>query len=183
MQTDKLNKYSSELYTLIKHTQSAVNTQKTSDKVTHSKAADLLHELDRALSEQLRTFEGFEDLIQESNLNSVKEKLASFSGAIAGAIDTQREDTVSKMLRDNYTALGMIASGYTMLHTLALGTGSNELASFTKESLTTIAGMVTEVSRILPHVVASELNMEEIAEQAEEETQECWEPENMMAGV
>jgi hypothetical protein len=109
--------------------------------------------------------------------------VASFSGSVAGLLNTQREDPVSKMLRDDYTALGMIASGYTMLHTAALGAGEDELAEFTKSSLTTVAALITETSRVLPHAVASDLDIDEIAEAAETNTQECWNPENMMAEV
>jgi hypothetical protein len=181
METEKLQDYTTDLYALTKHTLSVVKTQKTSSKVNNSKAVDLLHDIDIALTEQINDFDKMNDLINDSTLATIKEKVAGISGSIAGFLNTQREDPVSKVLRDDYTALGMIASGYTMLHTAALGAGEDELADFTKSSLTTIAALITETSRILPHAVASDLGIDKVAEEAETNTQECWNPENMMA--
>ena len=92
-------------------------------------------DIDITLSNQIQTFESMQDILNDGTKSTIKESLASFTGAIAAALDTQRKDPVSKMLRDNYTALSMIASGYTMLHIAALGAGNQDLATFTKESL------------------------------------------------
>lgn len=181
MKKEKLQDYTTDLYALLKHTQKVVKTQKSSSKVTNSKAVDLLHDIDVALTNQLNEFDAMDDLLNEGTVTTVKEKLATVAGSLAGLMDTQREDSVSKMLRDDYTALSMIASGYTMLHTAALGAGEDKLAEFTTTSLTTIAALITETSRIMPHIVANELDVEQIAEAAETNTQECWNPENMMA--
>ena len=181
METTKLNDYTTDLYVLIKHSLNAVKSQKTSSKVTSSKAVDLLHDLDKALTQQVQAFENMDEHLNEGAKTTIKEKIASITGSLAGALDTQREDPVSKMLRDDYTALSMIASGFTMLHTAALGSGNDELAEFSTSSLKTIAGLITETSRIIPHVVAAELGTEQIAEAAETNTQECWNPENTMA--
>ena len=40
--------------------------------------------------------------------STVKSKIASFTGSVAGMIDTVRDDALSKMLRDDYAALSMI---------------------------------------------------------------------------
>ncbi len=183
MQREKLQDYTTDLYALLKHTQKVVKTQKSSSKVTDSKAVDLLHDIDVALTEQLTDFDEMEELLNDGTASTIKKKLATISGSLAGLMDTQREDPVSKMLRDDYTALSMIASGYTMLHTASLGAGEDDLAEFTKSGLTTIAALITETSRVMPHVVASELDVEQIAEAAETNTQECWNPETMMAGA
>lgn len=181
MDTEKLQDYTTDLYSLLKHTQKVVKTQKSSNKVTSSRAVDLLHDIDIALTEQLSSFDNMKQLLNEGTVTTIKEKMATLSGSLAGLMNTQREDPASKMLRDDYTALGMIASGYTMLHTAALGAGEDELAEFTKSSLSTIAALITETSRVMPHVVAAELDIEQVAEAAETNTQECWNPENMMA--
>lgn len=181
MEEEKLQDYTTDLYALLKHTQKVIKTQKSSSKVTNSKAVDLLHDIDMALTEQLADFDDMEDLLNEGTASVIKEKLAAVSGSLAGLMDTQREDPVSKMLRDDYTALSMIASGYTMLHTAALGAGEDGLAELTKSSMTTIAALIKETSRVMPHVVARELDVEHIAEAAETNTQECWNPETMMA--
>ncbi|MFN1836130.1 hypothetical protein AB2B38_012770 [Balneola sp. MJW-20] len=180
MTTDKLKGYTEDLYTLLKHTQNVVRKQKNSDKLSHSKAVNLLHQIDISLSNQINHIESNEDWHEDDLKSSIKEKLGSLTGKIAGYIDSAREDAESKMLRDDYTALSFIATGYTMLHTAALAADEAELASFSNDSLTTIAGLITETSRIIPHVVAEEIGSPQIAEKAEENTQRSWKPENMM---
>lgn len=180
MQKETLKTYTTDLLTLIKHTHKAVKTQQTSSKLNNPKASDLLHNIDLALAEQLEQLREMEDLINDGTKSTIKKSLASFTGAIAGAIDTQRNEAVSKMLRDDYTALGMIATGYTMLHTAALGDENEDLADFTKESLTRIAALITQTSEVIPHIVADELDISDVAEQAEANTQECWNPENYL---
>lgn len=181
MQEEKLRDYSTDLYTLIKHTHKAVKTQQTSSKLTNEKASTLLHDIDLALSNQVKSIDTMEGLLKSGTKSTIKETFVAFTGAIAGALETQRNDAVSKMLRDDYTALSMVASGYTMLHTAALGAENQELANFTKESLTQIAGLITRTSEVIPVVVAKELDIENVAEEAVSNTQECWNPENMMA--
>lgn len=181
MDNQKLESYTTDLYALVNHTLTVVRNQKSSDKVTHPKAIDLLHDLDLALNNQVREFNELDGSLEESAEKTIKEKLASAAGKVAGYIDTARGDAASKMLRDDYTALSMIASGYTMLHTAALGAGNDELAEFTKESLTRIAQLITDTSIVIPHVVAEELEISDIANEAENNTQQAWDPENFMA--
>ncbi|NBC02230.1 MAG: hypothetical protein GVY20_00850 [Bacteroidetes bacterium] len=179
MSNTSIKNYTTDLYELIKHTQTVVRTQKNSENVMNSKAVDLLHDIDMVFTNQVN---GFEDLgiLNEGAKKKVKDNLAKATGKIAGFIDIARDDAASKMLRDDYTALSMIASGYTMLHTTALGSGNEELANFTQESLTRIAQLITETSKVLPHIVAEEIEASNIAEEAEENTQKAWNPENFL---
>lgn len=179
MSNSSIENYTTDLYELIKHTQTVVRSQKNSDSIMNPKAVDLLHDMDIAFTNQIN---GFEDLgiLNDGTKKTVKDKLAKATGKIAGLIDSARDDAASKMLRDDYTALSMIASGYTMLHTSALSSGNKELANFTQESLTRIAQLITETSKTLPHIVAEEIDAEDIADQAEENTQKAWNPENFL---
>lgn len=179
MSTKSIANYTTDLYELIKHTQAVVRTQKNSDKIMNPKSVDLLHNIDIAFTNQINDLEEL-DILNEGTKKTVKDKLAKATGKIAGFIDSARDDAASKMLRDDYTALSMIASGYTMLHTYALAEENDELASFTQESLTRVAQLVTETSKILPHIVAEEIDASDIAEEAEENTQKAWDPENFL---
>lgn len=181
MDTNKIESYTTDLYALVKHTLTVVRNQKSSDQLTHPKAIDLLHDIDLALNNQIRGFNDLDESLEDSAEKTIKEKLAAAAGKVAGFIDTARGDAASKMLRDDYTALSMIASGYTMLHTAALGAGNDELAGFTKESLTRIAQLITDTSIAIPHVVADELDISDVAKDAENNTQQAWNPENFMA--
>lgn len=179
MSTKSIENYTTDLYELIKHTQAVVRTQKNSDQIMDPKSVDLLHNIDIAFTNQINDLEDF-GILNEGTKKTVKDKLAKATGKIAGFIDAARDDAASKMLRDDYTALSMIASGYTMLHTFALAEENDELVNFTQESLTRVAQLITETSKVLPHIVADEIEASDIAEQAEENTQKAWNPENFL---
>lgn len=179
MSRTSIEKYTVNLYELIKHTHAVIRTQKNSDKIMNTKSVELLHNIDMAFTSQIESLEDF-DILDENTLKTVKDKLAKATGKIAGFIDSARNDAASKMLRDDYTALSMIASGYTMLHTYALAEENDELANFTQESLTRVAQLITETSEVLPHIVADEIDASHIADQAEKNTQKAWKPENFL---
>ncbi len=179
----KLNTYVNDFMTYNRHLLSAVRSQKTSDALTNPKAVSLLQDLDIAITNQINELEKFDDLIDDSTKGDVKDKIASVFGSIAGNIDTLRNDPISKMLRDDYAALSMLASGYTMLHTAALTYEKDELAEFAQKSLERIAQLITETSKVIPFVVADELsgdnqNANEIAEKSLEITQKAWDVKN-----
>ncbi|MEP1305041.1 MAG: hypothetical protein ABJK11_01970 [Balneola sp.] len=181
----KLSTYTNDLLTYNKHFLSAIRSQKTSETVTNPKAVDLLHNIDIAVTNQINELENFDDLVSDSTTDEIKDKIASAFGTIAGNVDSLRKDPISKILRDDYTALSMMASGYTMLYTAALTYERERLANFAKESLSRIAQLITECSQIIPFVVADELsdeskNSNEIAEKALEETQKAWDVKNTM---
>jgi hypothetical protein len=182
---EKLNTYTNDLLTYNNHFLSAVRSQKTSDKIKNTKAVSLLHDIDIALTTQINGLERFDDLIDSSKVEALKDKIASLFGNIAGNIDTLRTDPVSKIIRDDYTALSMLASGYTMLHTAALISDNTDLATFAQSSLSRVAQLITETSQILPYIVAEELTEDaeeatKIAKNSLEETQKAWNVENTM---
>lgn len=182
---EKLSTYTNDLLTYNKHFLSAVRAQKTSDSVTNTKAVDLLHNIDVVVTYQINELEQFESLVTDSKTDAIKDKVASVFGSIAGNIDSVRKDPISKILRDDYTALSMLASGYTMLYTAALTYEKERLAEFASESLSRIAQLITETSKALPFVVAEELSEDsektmQIAENALEETQKAWKVENTL---
>lgn len=178
MSNTTIETYTTDLYELIKHTQTVIRSQKNSEKMMNARAVDLLHDIDLAFTNQINSFEEME-VLNECAQKSVKDTVAKAVGKAAGFIDAARGDAASKMLRDDYTALSMIASGYTMLHTAALGNDKTELSDFAQESLTRVAQLITETSKILPNIVADEMEITEIAEEAEENTQKAWNPESL----
>ncbi len=179
MSKTSIENYTTDLYELIRHTQTVVRTQKNSDEMMNPRSVELLHNIDLAFTNQINDLEDF-GILNEGTIQTVKDNLAKATGKIAGFIDSARDDAASKMLRDDYTALSMIASGYTMLHTYALAEENSELANFTQESLTRIAQLITETSKVIPHIVADEIEASDIAQEAEENTQKAWNPENFL---
>jgi ferritin-like metal-binding protein YciE len=82
-------------------------------------------------------------------------------GKAAGMIDKMRNDSVSKALRDDYTAYNHVAMAYTMLHTTAMALGDDGTAAFAEQGLRTYAGMVQELNHIISEAVVQDLRHDE----------------------
>ena len=180
MSAEKLKDYTADLLTLETHLFNAVNKQRTSDRANDADAMELLNSIDQILRSQIDALENQVDRLGGGRKSDLKELLGSFAGLAAGLIDSVRKDPVSKMLRDDYTALSMLATGYTMLHTHALAMEDEELAQLSVNHLGEITPVITELSRVIPMVVArestglDETTAEEIGRKAMEETQKMW---------
>lgn len=179
---DSLKTYTSDLLALETHFLNAVKKQKSSESVKDEIVIDLLHELDKTISKNTSELETYLDSFEDKTLDDIKSKLASFAGSVAGLIDNARSDTVSKIVRDNYTALSMITVGYTMLHTLALSNDDESLAEISEKHLKECTNMVTEISKVVPLAVANEViddkdKAEEIGQRALHNTQQAWKPD------
>lgn len=177
-----LQTYTSDLLALENHFMNAIKKQKTSDQIKDEEVIELLHELDKKASSHVKSLERHVDRLEGELKSDIKTKLASFAGSIAGLIDAARNDTMSKMVRDDYTALSMITIGYTMLHTLALAEEDEILAELTQKNLTDCTSMITEISKVVPLAVAREMiddadRAEEIGNKALENTQAAWKPD------
>lgn len=179
---NSLRKYTSDLLALENHFMNAVKKQKTSDQIKDAEVIELFHELDKMTSSHVKSLERHVDRLGGELKSDIKTKIASFAGSIAGLIDGARKDTMSKMVRDDYTALSMITIGYTMLHTHALAEEDDLLAELTQKNLTNCTTMITEISKVVPLAVAREMiddasRAEEIGNKALENTQGAWKPE------
>ena len=82
-------------------------------------------------------------------------------GKAAGMIDKMRSDSVSKALRDDYTAYNHVAIAYTMLHTTAMALGDQATQSFAEQGLRTYAAMVQELNHLIPEAVVEDLRTNE----------------------
>jgi ferritin-like metal-binding protein YciE len=78
-------------------------------------------------------------------------------GKAAGMIDKIRNDSVSKSIRDDYTAYNHVAIAYTMLHTTAMALGDQATQTFAEQGLRTYAGLVQEINHIIPLAVVHDL--------------------------
>jgi ferritin-like metal-binding protein YciE len=84
-------------------------------------------------------------------------------GKAAGVIDKLRKDSVSKALRDDYTAYNQLAIAYTMLYTTAAAFTDDATLQFAEQGLRTYAGLVQEINQILPAAVLADLRQGEHA--------------------
>jgi ferritin-like metal-binding protein YciE len=78
-------------------------------------------------------------------------------GKAAGVIDMIRADSVSKALRDDYTAYNLLAISYTMLHTTSMALKDDATKAFAEQGLRTYAGLVQDINNVLPAAVVTDL--------------------------
>lgn len=88
----------------------------------------------------------------------LKEFGASVLGVAAGVIDKLRAEEISKDLRDDYTALGLVNISYTMLITTSLACGQRETAELCFRNLKETAGYEMEIGRVIPYAVVRDLS-------------------------
>ena len=119
-------------------------------------------------------------------LETAKEAFLGFLGEAAGLVDRLRQtDQVSRMVRDDYTALSLAAVSYHMLHTTALGLKDQPLADLALKHLGEITPILVDLSKTVCTVVASELNDEDriidptVADEAIRNTQRMWSAEHV----
>jgi ferritin-like metal-binding protein YciE len=84
-------------------------------------------------------------------------------GKAAGFIDQLRADSISKALRDDYTAYNHVAIAYTMLHTTAMVFKDHATMQFAEQGLKTYAGMVQKLNNVIPAAVVYDIKTGEHA--------------------
>jgi hypothetical protein len=112
--------------------------------------------------------------------SSIKSLAANVAGGAAGVIDRMRTEPVSRMLRDDYTALSLACISYTMLHTTGLSLHSERVANLAERHMGELAQMIMRIGEEMPNVVVAELARESlpvdvtIGRDAIEHTQKVW---------
>lgn len=119
----------------------------------------------------------------------VKDTVSSILGAAAGMYDKIRSEEVSKMMRDNYTALNLACISYTMLHTTGLALNDQRTADLALRHLQHYTQLVMDINRIMPQLVVEEFQHDELpvnamaAQQALQNTQQAWQPSPTAGGI
>lgn len=182
---DRVHNFISDLLSLEKHVLNAIQKQKESEAVQQlEEASELLDLLEDHLSEQVVNLEKAANIYGSPIANELKSKIAGIAGSVAGLVDTARKDPVSKILRDDYTAVSMLAAGHTMLKATALAAEDEDLQHLAGNHLAELARLITEISKVLPLSVVEELvddneEAEKIGQKAVKKTQKAWKGENI----
>ncbi|HEV2528965.1 MAG TPA: DUF892 family protein [Thermomicrobiales bacterium] len=119
-----------------------------------STAIQKFHDTTKANRDRLKTYQ---EKIGTTAGNPVIAAGASILGKAAGLIDRVRNDTVTKALRDDYTAFNLASSGYTLLHTTALALGDDETADLAAQNLKVHAANVQHINHIISEVALAEI--------------------------
>lgn len=125
-----------------------------------SGTAALLDRIHAVTAGHLRTLEEQIAAVGGETGAAIKGAVASVTGTVAGIYDLLRKHPVSRMLRDDYTALSLASVGYSMLYTSALALRDLALANVGLRHLREKTPLILELSDTIPGVVLRELGKE-----------------------
>ena len=181
--TEIINSYVTDMAAVETHILQAIERQLDSDETAkYPDATRVLTSLKSALTNHKASLEAYNERTEGGGIKeAVKEALFGALGVAAGFYDLIRpNDTVSRMIRDTYTATSLAAISYHMLYTTALGLKNEEVASMALKNLGDLTGIIGELSEVVCTVVAAELAAEDklvdasVGAKAVEETQKAW---------
>ncbi|MBA2481191.1 MAG: hypothetical protein H0V44_11060 [Planctomycetes bacterium] len=177
---ESLQKHAGDLYVLERHILKAVARQRVSERLlVMPEAGTVVLAIDRILARHVGALETYLTGFGADHRNGVARALSRMSGTVAGLYERMRDQAVSRMLRDDYAALSMAAISYEMLHTVGLAHRDMHLAQISLVHLQDLTTQIIDLSRIIPHVVATEIAQEEggdpsVAAEAEKNTHRAW---------
>lgn len=140
----------------------------------------MISQIEATLDEHIEHLERHLKALGGSDSSPVKSAVSAVAGVVAGLYDKVRDEKVSKMLRDDYTALSLAAISYTMLHTTGLALAAAETADIALGHLQHWTPLIVNISEVIPLVVAKELAEDpgqvspNIGQQAVRNTQTAW---------
>ena len=182
---ETLVQYVGDQLSLARHIHQAIERQMKHDDVKKSAEANaLINKIDGMLESHISRLEQHIKELGGDSTSPVKEAVSSALGVAAGLYDKVRTDTVSKMLRDDYTALSHLSISLTMLNTTGLALKSQGTADLAVQQLHDTSPLIVEISEVIPKVVvpelmdAGEVVDASVAEQSIKATQKAWKPEN-----
>lgn len=173
--------YVNDMLALEKHILEAVEKQRDDDRVRLDPGCaalvDRIHTLTRA---HVIGLENHAAGVGGEPGASIKEAMMSVAGTLAGLYDKLRKHPVSRMLRDDYTALSLTATAYSMLYTTALAMRELAIANVALRHLREVTPLVMELSALIPRIVVKELAEDDpdidssIVDIARDNTMEAW---------
>jgi len=183
---DILQKYVSDMLAVEEHISSALQRQVNDENVVkhNSQASSTINNIAKMSEGHRQELEKHLTAIGGDAAKGLKDMATAALGTLAGLYDKVRNEAVSKMLRDDYTALNLAAVSYTMLHTVGLALNEERTASLAVRHLQEYAGILMEINEIIPSVVIADLRNdgtlveERVVNQAVTNTQAAWQHHN-----
>jgi len=177
--------YLSDILALEKHIKAPIDSQVGSTDHQESGASAIFAKIQSTTDKHVTALEAALEAAGGSPAAGLKSAWASLIGGGAAAVNNVRSTKVSKSLRDDYTALGLAAISYTMLHATAAGLGDAATAQLAKRHLDDITPIIVEISTAIPGVVLEELAADgepvkiSAAELTQEASKSAWSAENV----
>lgn len=175
-----LKAYVNDMLALNKHILEAIERQAADERVkSDPRTSALISDIHRAFHGQVAAMGVHVERLGSTTGAAFKEALGHVTGIAAGLYDKVRQDPVSTMLRDDYTALNLAAYSATMLHTTALAFFDAAVAASALKQLEELTPLIIKLNELGPVIVAKELTDEGhveagAAEEAVRNTQAAW---------
>lgn len=155
---ETIQKYLSDMLALERHILEAVERQRGDANVrAHPEVNEVVIRIDRMLKAHIAELEAIVTSVGGGKGSVVKKALGGAMGMAAGLYDKVRSHELSRMLRDDFTALNLAAISYTMMHTMALAVTEENVARLAKRHLEQIPPILASIRNTIPHVVADEI--------------------------
>ncbi len=180
----KTRKHVSDMLGVERHILQAIERQRESEYVRDQVQANkIIIEIERTIKEHVASLEKLVSQEKSDVQAAAKKVVTGAMGIVAGLYDKTREEKLSRMLRDDYTALSLATMSYTAMHAYGLAVEDHKVAALAKNHLNNYTPLQMELSKIIPSVVveetADELDLsvdQTVREQALNNTQEAWRP-------
>ena len=180
--TEAIQKHLADMQAVEKHILEAVQRQREEDLVRNDLDTNkLLIEVERTLKEHVQALANLSEEYDGEGESALKKAITAAAGVVAGLYDKVREHELTRMLRDDYTALSLASMGYTTLHTFGLAVKEQRIADVALSHLKEITPLMVEISKVLPVVTAREVAKENdfavdtsVGEEAVRNTQTAW---------
>lgn len=170
-----------DMLALTRHMTAALEKQLESTKLLRfndarsfvQRAHDVLESQSSSIARELESVGG-------DGASSLKSAMTSVTGTATGLLGRVRPESVSRTLRDDYTALSFASISYSMLHTTALSLHNQSVAQLAQQHLKELAGLVMRLSDEVPKAVVNELAREAlpvdvtVGAEAVEHAQQAW---------
>jgi ferritin-like metal-binding protein YciE len=176
--------YLSDMLALERHILAPIESQLASEDHQRSGAIAIVQKINSVCISHISALETQLEAAGGSPAQGIKSAWAQLVGGGAAAINNVRKTKVSKSLRDDYSALGLAAISYTMLHATAAGLGDGSTAALAKRHLEDITPIIVDISTAIPGVVLEELaaDGEDVkvtaAQLTQEASKEAWSGSN-----
>lgn len=178
---NNLRMYVNDMVALEKHILEALERQREDERVQQeAELKELIDRLHTTVRAHVLTMENHAAAVGEKFGSSVKDAVSTFTGALAGLYDKVRKHPVSRLLRDDYTALSLASTAYSMLYTTGLATRELPIANVALRHLQELTPLIKDLSRIIPMAVVKELAADDpevdqsILSLAQENTRKAW---------
>jgi hypothetical protein len=176
-----LRMYVNDMLALEKDILEAVGRQRDDERVRMDPGcAALIDRIHTTTRSHVITLENHASAIGGEPGATIKETVMTLTGALAGLYDKLRKHPVSRMLRDDSTALGLAATAYSMLYTTGLALRDLPVANVALRHLREVTPLVMELSEIIPRIVVKELAQDdseidmEVVDLARQNTRAAW---------